>query len=638
MNHLIVFTIGPVQSFISQARRTQDLYAGSRMLSSLTREAYLLFDQKLGATNHTLIFPAFYGENNLPVQSNPNRFALRVSSLSNTDIQRICREVEKELRTNIFEKAALDSLGTIKGFQKVSNELQQQLSHHLEVYWAAIALADPNKYVEQYLEIEKYLAATKNLRPFQQNSEVGRKCNVDGIRNAIFVRPNSGNAGRIPAFIQKNHCRLPTTDTRLSPGEGLSAISMYKRIYEKEGAFPSTARIALLAKLEEIEKDESKSKLLQEYKDLFSNNYWDEQLLYPENVSAKYFKRQGLTSCLNEEGGEFKIIPEITNKYEELVREVKSFSSSYYAIILFDGDKMGEWFHGGYLEDKNQLFDFQQSLRDLLQQYATWALEYLDEPKGKAIYAGGDDFLGLINLNHLFEAIKTLRLKFDEIVNQPLKQERVKYKVLPEANFSFSAGIAIAHYKQPLNIVLSEARKAESEAKRYKPPLNEVKCRDAPNQFSIKVIRHSGGTTTTILPFGTSQNLAADTGEENQLVGVNSLQGIYELLIQQDFSNQFITNLVHETRYWNEANPRELFDFEVRRLTSRANNIVKKEEETKAEFLTRKEALIDLMTGYIKDLSHPDLTELKDKELKNTISALRICDFIYRATKNENDD
>lgn len=631
MKHLIVFTIGPVQSFISQARRTQDLYAGSRMLSSLTREAYLLFDQKLGAAKHTLIFPAFYGEDNLAVQSNPNRFALSVSGLSNTEIQSICREVEKELRTNIFEKAALDSLMTLKEFQKVSNESQQQLSHHLEVYWAAIALDNPDGYVEQYLAIEKYLAATKNLRPFQQSSEVGRKCNVDGIRNALFVRPNSGSAGKagsIPAFIQKNPCQLPPTDTRLSPGEGLSAISMYKRIYEKEGAFPSTARIALLEKLNEISEDETKTKLLQEYKDLFSNNYWDEQLLYPENVSAKYFKRQGLTSCLNEEGGESRIKPEITDKYEELVEEVKSFSSSYYAIILFDGDKMGEWFHGGYLEDKNQLFDFQQSLRDLLQQYATWALEYLDEPKGKAIYAGGDDFLGLINLNHLFEAIKTLRLKFDEIVNQPLKQERVKYKVLPEANFSFSAGIAIAHYKQPLNIVLNEARKAESEAK----------GKAEPDQFCIKVIRHSGGTTTTILPFGTSQNLAADTGEENQLVGVNSLQGIYELLIQQDFSNQFITNLVHETRYWDGADPRELFDLETLRLTIRACNIVKGETESKKDFQVRKELLINFITGYIKDLSYPDLTELKKEELKNTISALRICDFIYRATKNENDD
>ncbi len=32
-NHLFLFTLGPVQSFIAQARKTQDLYAGSETLS-----------------------------------------------------------------------------------------------------------------------------------------------------------------------------------------------------------------------------------------------------------------------------------------------------------------------------------------------------------------------------------------------------------------------------------------------------------------------------------------------------------------------------------------------------------------------------------------------------------------------------
>lgn len=35
MEHLFLFTISPVQSFIAQARKTQDLYAGSLLLSEL---------------------------------------------------------------------------------------------------------------------------------------------------------------------------------------------------------------------------------------------------------------------------------------------------------------------------------------------------------------------------------------------------------------------------------------------------------------------------------------------------------------------------------------------------------------------------------------------------------------------------
>ncbi|MFQ3646977.1 MAG: type III-B CRISPR-associated protein Cas10/Cmr2, partial [Anaerolinea sp.] len=35
MTHLYLFQIGPVQAFIAQARRTQDLLVGSRILSDL---------------------------------------------------------------------------------------------------------------------------------------------------------------------------------------------------------------------------------------------------------------------------------------------------------------------------------------------------------------------------------------------------------------------------------------------------------------------------------------------------------------------------------------------------------------------------------------------------------------------------
>lgn len=38
-NYLFLFTISPVQSFISQARKVQDLAAGSKLLSDLISEA-----------------------------------------------------------------------------------------------------------------------------------------------------------------------------------------------------------------------------------------------------------------------------------------------------------------------------------------------------------------------------------------------------------------------------------------------------------------------------------------------------------------------------------------------------------------------------------------------------------------------
>jgi len=55
MKHLFLFTISPVQSFIAQARKTQDLYAGSRILSELMKFAhkYITDNDK----NAEIIFP-----------------------------------------------------------------------------------------------------------------------------------------------------------------------------------------------------------------------------------------------------------------------------------------------------------------------------------------------------------------------------------------------------------------------------------------------------------------------------------------------------------------------------------------------------------------------------------------------------
>ena len=64
--HLFLFTIGPVQSFIAQARKTQDLYAGSRILSDLIEFAL----QKVGEEH--IIYPA------KTVPSKPNRFIAKV--------------------------------------------------------------------------------------------------------------------------------------------------------------------------------------------------------------------------------------------------------------------------------------------------------------------------------------------------------------------------------------------------------------------------------------------------------------------------------------------------------------------------------------------------------------------------------
>ena len=54
MSHLLVISVGPVQEFIAAARRTRDLWFGSRLLSEISRAVAKSVESQGGK----LIFPA----------------------------------------------------------------------------------------------------------------------------------------------------------------------------------------------------------------------------------------------------------------------------------------------------------------------------------------------------------------------------------------------------------------------------------------------------------------------------------------------------------------------------------------------------------------------------------------------------
>ena len=58
--YLFLYTVGPVQSYIEQSRKTHDLYAGSRILSELTECVIEEIIKKNGANE--IVFP-YYRKN-----------------------------------------------------------------------------------------------------------------------------------------------------------------------------------------------------------------------------------------------------------------------------------------------------------------------------------------------------------------------------------------------------------------------------------------------------------------------------------------------------------------------------------------------------------------------------------------------
>jgi CRISPR-associated protein Cmr2 len=509
-NHIFILSIGPVQSFIAQARKAQDLFGGSRLLSHLCIKA-IDYSKKKGLD---IVFPVVNEQKSIP-----NRFVGTING-NQEELRELGEKIEQHIQ-DIFLKIAQKA----KDEYKIGNitNFDEQIQHHLDIHWIFYPIE--TNYETDYSGAEKWFGAAKNVRQFQQLPEGGRKCSLDGERNVKVYRLND-NEEKVKVLerklfqekgdvhIIKNNSNIPLS--LLSQGEGLSAVSFVKRDFDTRN-FPSTAKIALMDTLNSIWKNGDEGiKLLVEYMNEFVDTNFDEQLLFDENVSRDYFKYHGYSSLI-------KNIVQIRKRYEDLVKYLNKNNlplQKYYALIVFDGDKMGQIISGKNLKtsSKHKLKVFQKRTSELLAEYAEWAYQYLDNPKGQAVYAGGDDFMGFINLNYLYQAMQELYDQFNCKVNQVLQTEFADD--LENFNFTFSAGVVIAHYKTPLSIVLNKAREMEHLAK-------EEGDRDA---FAISVIKHSGESHATVYKWEYLANI----------------KSINDQLQSENYSNTFIKNIQNE--------------------------------------------------------------------------------------------
>ncbi|MBL7785309.1 MAG: type III-B CRISPR-associated protein Cas10/Cmr2 [Chitinophagales bacterium] len=569
MTYLFLFTIGPVQSFIAQARKTQDLYAGSRLLSDLIHFA----TNQVGEQN--IIYPA----PNVP--SKPNRFIAQMP-ISDKDAM---RNYAEELTTDVkaeFMRIAQTYLGCFSNWEAC----QQQLRDFLEVHWAAVPY-DGSNYGKDYKELEQQLGAAKNFRPFKQINEWGRKCSVTGTQNALFYRKNKGK--KEAAYLCKECIILSFNDTylhywALEAGEGLSAIVLLKRLYGRVGnifvdEFPSTADIAMLSTFSKLnERIDNKIKTLADA--IGETPQTIGQFWFKENYNAAYFTQQG-------KDGKLADAKDAWEQIDTCIKLLKYSYHKYYAVLLFDADDMGKKI--GEADEK-----MQNELSEKLGEFAEWARNYVEnENRGKVIYAGGDDFLGMLTLPTLYETVQKLRQKFAEIVGM-----------------NFSAGIAIAHYKTPLSETLQWARKMEKQAK-------DVDKKDA---FAIAAVRHSGQVTTTKLKW--KIDFAKDYSDDNMTT--TALQIIYEQL-RDNFSSQWIRILENEGDIFEDAvnigsTSYKMLVSELQRLINRACKLTDKDAKK-----VNSERLSKTITELLDTI-----WLVNDKNIQPVIDLLSIADFSNR--------
>lgn len=588
--YLFLFTISPVQSFIAQARKTQDLYSGSQLLSILTDCAI----KSLPENRKVIIFPSD------EIKSKPNRFLALVET---EDIDKIGNNIMDKVNKRFIE-ISYSCLEKVCGDgRSYPSNFTNQIKSFFQIYWLALEYKE-NQYKETYKEIEQTLGGIKNTKLFNQLDEKGnRKCSLCGERNALFYKKTLNDKN--PAFIQND--AIEVKNLKIDRGEGLCAVCFTKRFYE-EKEFPSTAKVALMETISKMKAHSCNTyELIDNFKNIFDRNgneLFNYQFFFEENLNMYYFKKHDLHESEN-----IKDELESIKKYQKQIQnKAKKYGlklSKYYAIIIFDGDSMGKWLAGSRLAEGTDLKEFHNRISKKLGKFAKITQDYLDSKKGKTVYAGGDDFLGLVSINQLFEVMSFLRDEFDNKVNQPLKQQYFKDS---KYELTFSAGIAVAHYKTPLSIVLDRARKMEKKAKEID------NNKDA---FAIAVLKRSGEVQETAFKW------KQDECEPLAVIG-----NLVQVLMEDIFSNTFIKTLDSQFRRLMDNNgkfsEKYIVKAEIKRLVNRSFMMKMEKEESKDNFKLRKQEEISELSNNLCNLLD------NSKNLENFLSALHIADFLKR--------
>ncbi|MDH7482695.1 MAG: type III-B CRISPR-associated protein Cas10/Cmr2 [Armatimonadota bacterium] len=442
---IIIFTFSPVQQFIAEARRLADLFTGSKILVELARAAgraigedRLIYPQKLDADVPNKLVAVVPWEKAKGIAEKAHKALLN-------EWMKIADEAKKKLES--IEPKPDDEWNKI---------WERQINNLWEVYWAAASLEN-RSYKDAFNEASRVLDAVKRTRHFNAagkdgSGEDGLKDTLSGRRSALRIK--SDNA---LSYWKKISSKFVPAKLRPDGRERLDAIGAVKRFCKiAETSFPSTSTVAAADFLELIRQHRENladyraavEKLLKEhlYTVLDSDEDWpyDGDLLYMETLAEGRLRDSYGVSELDK-----KELSEAQKKLSEIYGKVGCYPSPYYAIIMLDGDKMGERIDK-LLETENpeeehkkfsgRLAEFAASVPDLI------------ENKKWLVYNGGDDVLLLCPLSKAIHLANKLAQKFSETVGE----------------VTASAGIAIVHHLYPLDASLSAARRAEAEAKRLR--------------------------------------------------------------------------------------------------------------------------------------------------------------------------
>ena len=455
--HLLSISVGPVQDFIAQARRTRDLWYGSHLLSELSRAAAKAVADHGGE----MIFPPFdrsdveFAECDGPIRPTGTPPA----AVAN----RILVATESEDAAEALAKVAREAVecrwqGLAKGVRKrmkrecvlatgIDDIWKEQIDDVVEFYAAWVPFG--NDFAQARREVESAVAGRKALRdfaPWRHHRAGAPKSSLDGARVSVLNEIRSGSG----------FARL-----RIGGGEQLDAVGLCKRAGGKPDQFvplPNIAAAAWLAHASETASDEL-SALRNASKELGVQEIhrtdlpvtepfpFDASVLYP-NRWLTLFEEMGKGAARDAdatEWGETHVRP--------LLKAVRSEPPPYVACLVADGDHMGKALDE--LAGGDDPVVACRTFSERLLKFPDRAKQIVSEHLGAPVYAGGDDVLAFLPVATALDCAQCLADEFRDVMDGTAVREKP----------TLSVGIGIAHVVEAMGLLLDRGREAERKAK-----------------------------------------------------------------------------------------------------------------------------------------------------------------------------
>jgi len=401
---LLLFQLGPVQDFIAQARSTRDLWSGSYMLSWLMAHAIKDVVVKGNIKNKDVVFPS--------LNENPLVLALRDSGAS--------VESELALIPNLPNRfLMIVPTEASEKLAKIAREaIVNELNNMGEAVWEwVMGNGGKEKWKDRWTEqIKAFPQTAYAVTPWETNEPW--KTAYERVNQLLAARRNTrdfvqwdpvGDASIKDSLSGKEEC--------IGDKDFWDQLRKSNRLFKTQGHTYGAMNLIkrLWMHVEDIHIDSD-------------INYLSSKLNFKNKEIWRELKVESL---------------------DEIAEKNTDNKNGYIAVLAMDGDKMGE-----ILSGKNDYEDesYHTLVSEKLSQYALHSvLDIVRKNDGHLIYAGGDDVLALLPADKAILCAEALRKAFKTTGK--------------EHGFEASCGIAIGHFKSPLQMLIKEAHAAEHRAK-----------------------------------------------------------------------------------------------------------------------------------------------------------------------------